>query len=275
MSRTVQVTFDCADPNALAGFWNEALGYRYDSPPPGFATWEEALDHFGVPEEDRNNASASRRPRRRRAAPVVPEGARGQDRQEPAPPRRARRARASQGDERMAVLETECERLVALGATRFRRFEPEPPMSHGFIVMRDPEGNEFCLTDSDPRTRSGKTRKKPTTRRRRPHGSSAFSGVARTLSVDRAAELALRAGGSARSVGPAPATSGRRRRTAPGPATARRTPGRCRARRAAGEALPLRSLPNTSCMRSRLSGIRIIRRCKMVNAIAASSRLTP
>ena len=59
MSRTVQVTFDCADPNALAGFWNEALGYRYDSPPPGFATWEEALDHFGVPEEDRNNASAS------------------------------------------------------------------------------------------------------------------------------------------------------------------------------------------------------------------------
>ena len=59
MSRTVQITFDCHDPNALAGFWNEALGYRYDSPPPGFATWEEALDHFGVPEEDRNNASAS------------------------------------------------------------------------------------------------------------------------------------------------------------------------------------------------------------------------
>ncbi|HET7071452.1 MAG TPA: VOC family protein, partial [Nocardioides sp.] len=59
MSRTVQITFDCADPNALAGFWNEALGYRYDSPPPGFATWDEALDHFGVPEEDRNNASAS------------------------------------------------------------------------------------------------------------------------------------------------------------------------------------------------------------------------
>ena len=94
MSRTVQVTFDCADPNALAGFWNEVLGYRYDSPPPGFATWEEALDHFGVPEEDRNNASASVDPEETGPAAVLPEGARGQDRQEPAPPRRPGRARA-------------------------------------------------------------------------------------------------------------------------------------------------------------------------------------
>jgi Glyoxalase-like domain len=50
-----------------------------------------------------------------------------------------------QGDERMAALETECGRLVALGAKRLRRFEPEPPLSGGFIVMTDPEGNEFCL----------------------------------------------------------------------------------------------------------------------------------
>ncbi len=26
-----------------------------------------------------------------------------------------------------------------------RRYEPAPPMSAGFIVMTDPEGNEFCL----------------------------------------------------------------------------------------------------------------------------------
>ena len=45
----------------------------------------------------------------------------------------------------MAALEAECERLVPLGATRVRRHEPEPPMSGGFIVMTDPEGNEFCL----------------------------------------------------------------------------------------------------------------------------------
>jgi predicted enzyme related to lactoylglutathione lyase len=45
----------------------------------------------------------------------------------------------------MAALEAECDRLTALGATRVRRYEPAPPMSFGFIVMTDPEGNEFCL----------------------------------------------------------------------------------------------------------------------------------
>lgn len=45
----------------------------------------------------------------------------------------------------MAALEAECTRLLELGATRMRRFEPEPPLSNGFIVMQDPEGNEFCL----------------------------------------------------------------------------------------------------------------------------------
>ena len=34
-------------------------------------------------------------------------------------------------------------------------------------------------------------------------------------------------------------------------------------------------MPNASCMRSRLSGIRIIARVRIVNAIAASSRFTP
>lgn len=28
---------------------------------------------------------------------------------------------------------------------RVHRFAPEPPMSGGFLVMTDPEGNEFCL----------------------------------------------------------------------------------------------------------------------------------
>jgi hypothetical protein len=56
-----------------------------------------------------------------------------------------RAAPGLQGEERMAALEAECDRLTALGATRVRRFEPAPPMSFGFIVMTDPEGNEFCL----------------------------------------------------------------------------------------------------------------------------------
>nr|WP_281284271.1 VOC family protein [Nocardioides litoris] len=49
------------------------------------------------------------------------------------------------GEERMAALEAEASRLVALGGTRLARHEPDPPLSHGFIVMADPEGNELCL----------------------------------------------------------------------------------------------------------------------------------
>ncbi|GIH67598.1 hypothetical protein Msi02_84150 [Microbispora siamensis] len=44
----------------------------------------------------------------------------------------------------MAALEAECERLVGFGATRLRRDEPAPPPSAGYIVMADPEENEFC-----------------------------------------------------------------------------------------------------------------------------------
>jgi Glyoxalase-like domain len=34
---------------------------------------------------------------------------------------------------------------TALGGVRLKRHEPALPLSHGFIVMADPEGNEFCL----------------------------------------------------------------------------------------------------------------------------------
>ena len=56
-----------------------------------------------------------------------------------------RAAPGLQGEERMAALEAEAERLVGLGATRVERHEPGPPMAAGHIVMQDPEGNEFCL----------------------------------------------------------------------------------------------------------------------------------
>jgi catechol 2,3-dioxygenase-like lactoylglutathione lyase family enzyme len=144
MSRTIQVTFDCADPNGLAAFWNEALGYRYDSPPPGFATWKEALDHFGVPQDQRNNASASVDPDGtgpRLWFQKVPEGKTAKNRLH----LDIRAAPGLEGDERMVALEAECARLVTLGASRLERFDPDPPMSHGFLVMADPEGNEFCL----------------------------------------------------------------------------------------------------------------------------------
>ena len=54
-------------------------------------------------------------------------------------------------EERMAALEAESARLESLGAQRLRRTDPEPPMETGFIVMADPEGNEFCVLSSRDR----------------------------------------------------------------------------------------------------------------------------
>jgi catechol 2,3-dioxygenase-like lactoylglutathione lyase family enzyme len=143
MARQVQVTFDCADPDALAGFWVEVLGYAYDSPPPGFDTWDEALDAWGVPEDQRNSRSAAVDPDGhgpRLFFQRVPEGKSAKNRVH----LDVRAAPGLQGEERMAALAAESERLVGLGAGVVKRFEPDG-MSAGFIVMQDPEGNEFCL----------------------------------------------------------------------------------------------------------------------------------
>ena len=144
MARQFQVTFDAADPGALAGFWCQVLGYRIDPPPPGFDTWDAALESFGVPPERRNDASAASDPEEvgpRLFFQKVPEGKSAKNRVH----LDVRGAPGLEGDERMAALEAECERLVALGAKRQSRHEPAPPLSNGFIVMLDPEGNEFCL----------------------------------------------------------------------------------------------------------------------------------
>ena len=48
------------------------------------------------------------------------------------------------GDERLAVLEAECERLVALGATQIQVLRADG-FDESCIVMQDIGGNEFCL----------------------------------------------------------------------------------------------------------------------------------
>ncbi len=144
MARDVQVTVDCADPAALAAFWAEALGYRVQDPPAGFASWEQALEALGVPPERRNDASAVVDPDG--AGPRlffqrVPERKQGKNRVH----LDVRAAPGLEGEARMAALEAQAARLVARGATRVRRHEPDLPLSAGHLVMADPEGNEFCL----------------------------------------------------------------------------------------------------------------------------------
>ena len=144
-SREVQVTFDCADPGALAGFWCEVLGYQVQPPPPGFASWDEALDAWGVQPELRNSRSAAL-PHAGETGPrmffqQVPEGKTAKNRLH----LDVRAAPGLEGEERMTALDAEASRLVGLGAIRVRRVDPDGRMETGFVVMQDPEGNEFCL----------------------------------------------------------------------------------------------------------------------------------
>lgn len=151
-TRELQVTIDAHDPRALSMFWKEVLGYIHPAPPgvdlaPGedvLDAWDEFLEWVGVPPEQRNSSSALIDPHGsgpRVFFQQVPEAKQTKNRLH----LDVRAAPGLDGDERMSALETECARLTGLGATRQQRFEPGPPLSAGFIVMTDPEGNEFCL----------------------------------------------------------------------------------------------------------------------------------
>ncbi len=146
------MTFDARDPRALSTFWRDALGYVHP-PPPGvdppvggdpLTSWDEFLARVGVPEDRRNPSSAVEDPESRGPCLLfqqVPEGKTTKNRVH----LDVRAAPGLQGESRMAALELECVRLVALGGSRLRRDEPAPPRSASFIVRADPEGNEFCL----------------------------------------------------------------------------------------------------------------------------------
>ncbi|WP_107656986.1 VOC family protein [Nocardia suismassiliense] len=152
MSRQIQITFDAHDPRALSTFWRDALGYVHPGPPgielpadaDPLAAWDEFLARVGVPPEQRNTRSAIEDPDGqgpRVFFQQVPEDKIAKNRVH----LDVRAAPGLQGEERMAALEAACDRLVALGAKRVQRHDPEPPLGAGHIVMTDPEGNEFCL----------------------------------------------------------------------------------------------------------------------------------
>ena len=124
MAIAFQVTFDSADPAGHAAFWAQALHYAR--------------------EPDDGDGSA---------ALVDPDGIgpRLYFQRVPEPKTAKNRVhldlRAAAGfppEQRADVLEGECTRLVALGATRLHRLDGNA-MDGVCIVMQDPEGNEFCL----------------------------------------------------------------------------------------------------------------------------------
>ena len=143
MAVPVQVTFDCADPARLGGFWALALGYREQEPPDGFATWEAFLRAQGVPESAWNSMYAVVDPEGkgpRLLFQQVPEGKTAKNRMHLDV--NVGGGRGVPIDERRRRTREAAERLVGAGATEVRVFDEN---DEHWIVMLDPEGNEFCL----------------------------------------------------------------------------------------------------------------------------------
>ncbi len=139
--RQVQVTFDCAEPERVARFWCEVLAYVVPPPPPGFASWED-FDR-SLPPERQGSAFACVDPTGvgpRLFFQRVPEGKVVKNRVH----LDVRAGTGLVGDERLATLEAERERLVALGAVHVTTLRADG-FNESCIVMQDVEGNEFCL----------------------------------------------------------------------------------------------------------------------------------
>ena len=142
MSRALQVVFDAAAPGALAEFWKVALGYVSDPPPSGFSSWDEALARWGVPEERRDDANAI----------VDPDGAGARVFFQKVPEAKAGKNRVHldvavprglpEGEHWPTVLAL-VDELTAVGAQVLD--ERSNPFGDHWMVLTDPEGNEFCV----------------------------------------------------------------------------------------------------------------------------------
>jgi hypothetical protein len=143
MAIRVQVVFDAAEPEKLAAFWGEALGYVEEDPPEGFATWEEWADASGIPVEDRGKY----------ASRVDPDGVgpRLFFQRVPEPKTAKNRVhldlavgggRGTPTEERRPRVAAAVERALAAGATKLREHNE---LDEHWVVLQDPEGNEFCL----------------------------------------------------------------------------------------------------------------------------------
>ncbi|MFB8089147.1 VOC family protein [Streptomyces sp. NPDC055992] len=136
-----QVTFDCADPERVARFWCEVLGYVAPEPPEGFDSWDAY--NASLPAEERNTWFAASDPTGagpRMYFQRVPEGKTAKNRLH----LDVRVGTGLVGEERLAALEAECARLLPLGAVRGKLLLADGE-NESCLNMQDVEGNEFCL----------------------------------------------------------------------------------------------------------------------------------
>jgi hypothetical protein len=139
----IQVVIDCPDPGALAPFWAEALGYEVEAPPPGFADWPSFLRSMSFPEEQWDRYVALVDPAGigpRLLLQKVPEGKVVKNRVHL--DLSVSGGRGAELSSRRANIARAVARLESLGATVLDTHEE---LGVYWVVMEDPEGNEFCL----------------------------------------------------------------------------------------------------------------------------------
>jgi Glyoxalase-like domain len=143
-----QLTIDASNPARLARFWAQALGYQGAPPMEPKTTWQAHYQsRLGAQTafDDRLFDPAGLRP------PIwfqeVPEAKAGKNRLHLDLYPTGRDGALPLG-RRIEIVEAKVAELVGLGASVERRTreddDPEDPVY--YVVMHDPEGNEFCVS---------------------------------------------------------------------------------------------------------------------------------
>jgi catechol 2,3-dioxygenase-like lactoylglutathione lyase family enzyme len=131
-----QITIDCRDADAMSAFWSTALGYEVEPPPAGYLSWEDFLRANDIPLPPAGSISAI----------VDPDstGPRILFLRVPEPKTTKNRVhldiRTDRTDDGKL---TKIRELVSAGAAEVRRVDEQ---GGWWMVMTDPEGNEFCVT---------------------------------------------------------------------------------------------------------------------------------
>jgi hypothetical protein len=142
-----QLTIDANDPARLARFWEQALGYQPIPPTAPATTWnahyrrrlgdEAAFDNrlfdpAGVgPALWFQEVPETKAGKNRLHVDLYPTG----------------RDDALPLEQRIEIVEAKVGELIELGASVERRTRGDDPDDlHYFVVMHDPEGNEFCVS---------------------------------------------------------------------------------------------------------------------------------
>lgn len=154
---TWQLTVDANDPSRLARFWAPLLGYRPQPPPEGFESWVAWYRSVGVPDDELEDISDDYCDRIE-----DPDGGGPRIWFQIVPERKTQknrfhfdlyptgRDRSLSPERRRELVEAKVTELLVAGARVGRRypddFEDAPAESESyFVVMHDPEGNEFCV----------------------------------------------------------------------------------------------------------------------------------